>query len=101
MVYCNFVFCEREVFFLNINSRSEVGEDYAADFANNRFDVCLNTENFVGTDLFALKLILKLNPEKNIKFAKQFFSENAGDPIHFFDYDYQVNKTLLSNIFCV
>ena len=86
---------------MNINSRSEVGEDYALDFANNRYDVCLNTENFVGTDLFALKLILKRNPKKNIEFAKQFFSENTGDPTNLLDYDYQVNKTLLSNIFCV
>ena len=77
-------------FCLNIHSRPEVGEDYAADFADNRFDVCLNTANFVGTDLFALKLILKQNPKKNIEFAKQFFSENTGDPTNLLDYDYQV-----------
>ena len=101
MVYCNFVFCEREVFFLNINSRSEVGEDYALDFANNRYDVCLNTENFVGTDLFALKLILKRNPEKNIEFAKQFFSENTGDPTDLLDYDYQVKTKHYHQTFSV
>ena len=74
-------------------SRPEHGEDYAwEDYEG--FNVCLNAENFAGTDLFALKFVLKQNPGKNIENAKEFFRERGKSlDTRIVDYDDQA-KTI-------
>ena len=42
--------------------------------------------------MLQLKLILKRNPQKNIKLAKKFFTKHPGDPNELLDYDYQVKN---------
>ena len=70
-------------------SRPTVGEDYKADYSFGGIDVCLSSENFAGTDLFALKFLLKQHPGKNIELAKQFFRQRSHSSNKRFDYDEQ------------
>ena len=76
----------------NIFSRPVAGEDYAADFASDQYEICFNPKNFPTTDVFALKILLRENPKKNINLAKKFFSESPDSPNDISDYDYQAKK---------
>ena len=50
-----------------------------------------------GTDLFALKYLLKQNPKKNINIAKKFFSQRTASSDEILDKDDQASSVLHSH----
>ena len=85
-----------------VYSRPKGGKDYSIhsssegrlDYANNGFGEapCLNTKNFDESEVYELKLILKRDPGKNLKIAKQYFRRNPVDSSALWDYDYHVTN---------
>ena len=58
----------------------------------------MNTKNFDESEVYELKLILKRDPGKNLKIAKQYFRRNPVDSSALWDYDYHVTKPDWSTI---
>ena len=83
------------LFSLNIHSRPAGGKDHSIqgglDYANN-VRLCLNTKNFDGSEVYELKLILKRNPEKNLKIANKYFRRNPVASSALWDFDNNVTK---------
>ena len=83
------------LFSLNIYSRPGGGKDHSIqgglDYANN-VRLCLNTKNFDASEVYELRLILKRNPEKNLKIANKYFRRNPVASSALWNYDNNVTK---------